>query len=195
MSCKTWRGRAEAWLRAHPPDVIVVSNTRDYHLVSSTGKVLTGRAFESRWREGLATTLGKLPGSSVRVVLGDTPHMVKDIPVCLGAHGDDVSACQTRRADAWRKPHDAAEAAAAADRHVVFVSLNATVCSYDPCPIVVDNLLMWRDPSHMTATYAAELAPAVVPFLQEALATARTARAPRSSLAAPNSAAFAGPWR
>jgi SGNH domain (fused to AT3 domains) len=168
-SCHTWRLRAEAWLRDHPPSVIVISDTRGYRLIGTNGQVLSGVAFEDRWHNGLVKTLDNLPASSGVVVLGDTPHMRNDIPVCLQAHLDDVSACQTARADAWRTTHDQAEATAAAQRGATFVSLNATICSYDPCPIVINELLMWRDAGHLTATYTVELAPAIAAVVVSAI--------------------------
>ena len=181
-SCRTWRLNAEAWLRAHPPTVILISDTRGYRLFGTDGKILAGPAFEDRWRKGLVKTLSNLPAKAKRVVLGDTPHMRDDIPICLQAHLDDVSACQTAKADSWRKTHDDAEAAGAAQANATFVSLNDTICSYDPCPIVINELLMWRDPSHMTATYSAELAPAIAGVVTTTLAvTAVVPRTPRGA--------------
>jgi hypothetical protein len=41
------------------------------------------------------------------------------------------------------------------------------VCSYDPCPVIVGDVLMWRDRSHLTATFARQLAPWFVTILEE----------------------------
>lgn len=195
-SCATWRSSAEAWLRAHPPDVIIISNTWGYRLIGNHGKVLSGSAFESAWRKGLMQTIGRLPVGPQIVVLADTPHMSRDIPACLQANLTDVAACQASRAHATRPEHDAAEAAAASSTGATFVSLGAAVCSYDPCPIVVDNLLMWRDSNHITATYAKELAPAIVPIVVSALTRAANApgAAPPAS-APPRAVPFAAPPR
>jgi hypothetical protein len=177
-SCQTWRLRAESWLRKHPPTVIIISNTRGYRLMGPDGHVLAGTAFEDSWRKGLVKTLANLPRASSKVVLGDTPHMAADIPVCLQANLGDISACQSPRAKAWRVTHDDAEAAAAKQGGATFTSLSLTVCSYDPCPIVVNDMLMWRDAAHLTATYVAELAPAIAGIVSTTLASRRSADEP-----------------
>jgi hypothetical protein len=48
-------------------------------------------------------------------------------------------------------------------------SLNDQVSSYDPCPVVVNELMMWRDENHLTATYSRELAPSVAAMISDAL--------------------------
>lgn len=169
-ACETWRMRGEAWLRSHPPDVLIVSNSRGYRVTDENGKRLRGSAWEERWKAGLAETLDNVPAPSAIVVLGDSPHLKDDPPRCLAGSGVRISDCQTARKVAWRTEHDDTEAAAAADAGARFVSLNDRICSYDPCPVVVNQLLMWRNNSHLTATYTAELAPAFAEIVEEALA-------------------------
>ncbi len=82
-----------------------------------------------------------------------------DVPSCLAAHRTRISACETARSTAIGVGHDRAEKAAADAAGATFSSLNGVVCSYDPCPVVAGNVVMWRDQTHMTATFSALLAP------------------------------------
>jgi len=39
------------------------------------------------------------------------------------------------------------------------LDLTTAVCRGDPCPVVVDGMIVFRDVRHLTATFAASLAP------------------------------------
>ena len=47
------------------------------------------------------------------------------------------------------------------------VDMNDGLCTASECPIVVGNVVVWRDTHHLTATYARMLAP----YLAERLPT------------------------
>ncbi len=160
-SCRTWRKHAVAWLASHPPDLIVVTNYRSYELLDPSGNTLHGTARELAWGSGLSKTLDALPNSSRLFVLGDTPQMPSDPPTCLQQHSSNMAACETSRSAATSPAHDQAERIAAAGSGASFASLNGQVCSYDPCPLVVGHLMMWREQTHLTATYSKQLAPSL----------------------------------
>jgi hypothetical protein len=160
-SCRTWRKQAIAWMTNHPPDLIVVTNYRSYELLDASGHALHGAAREQAWGAGLSKTLDALPNSSRLFVLGDTPQMAADPPTCLEQHSSNIAACETSRAAANSPAHDKAERAAATSSGATFASLNGQVCSYDPCPLIVGHLMMWREQTHLTATYSKQLAPSL----------------------------------
>ena len=51
----------------------------------------------------------------------------------------------------------------------MFRSPAGVVCPYDPCPIVIGRIMMWRDKSHLTATFTRQLAPFIRRVVAEAL--------------------------
>jgi len=51
----------------------------------------------------------------------------------------------------------------------MFRSPAGVVCPYDPCPIVIGRTMMWRDKSHLTATFTRQLAPLIARFVRQAL--------------------------
>ena len=44
------------------------------------------------------------------------------------------------------------------------------VCSYDPCPLVQGEILMWRDGSHLTRTIVEQLTPSIREMLAQTIA-------------------------
>jgi hypothetical protein len=160
-SCRTWRKHALAWLTSHPPDLIMVTNYRSYELLDSSGHALHGAAREQAWGAGLSKTLNGLPHASRLFVLGDTPQMPTDPPICLEQHPANIAACEGPRSKANSPAHDHAERSAATSSGASFASLNSQVCSYDPCPLIVGHLMMWREETHLTATYSKQLAPSL----------------------------------
>ena len=160
-TCAAWRASAEAWIAANPPDLIIVSDSRGYTVLEADGNGVTGAARYDHWRHGLEQVIDGFPDSAKVVVLADTPRPRAAVPRCLKAHMRRISACVTTRSAAINDRHDAAERAAARASGATFVSLDRKVCSYDPCPVIVDELLLWRDQTHLTATFARTLWPSL----------------------------------
>ena len=160
-TCRIWRDRGERWIRSHRQDLVIIANSRGYRLIDTHGKLIPKARGDEWWRRGLGRTLRSMPSGPRLLVLGDTPLPGTDVPVCLRAHPRRIDACERSRHRSTSSGHDAAERAAAVANGATFSSLSGTVCSYDPCPVVVGGLLIWRDRSHLTATYARQLAPSL----------------------------------
>ena len=50
-----------------------------------------------------------------------------------------------------------------------FRSPAETVCPYDPCPVIIGKVVLWRERSHITRTFSRQLAPLIRRFVQQAL--------------------------
>jgi len=61
-------------------------------------------------------------------------------------------------------------AAAAAANGATFRPINGQICTYDPCPLVHHNILIYRNSGHLTKTFARRLQPTIRALLLEALA-------------------------
>jgi hypothetical protein len=172
-SCIEWRGRALDWLAEEPPEVLLLAGAgRVYKLLDGDGERLLDDAALAEWQRGLAETLAALPESSSAVVLADTPLMRLNPVSCLEADPGDMSACVTSRSAALGGGLDEAERSAAEAAGATFASLSELVCPYDPCPVVIGDVLLWRNADHITATFAAQLAPAMRELVLAALAAA-----------------------
>ena len=180
-SCRAWRTQGEGWIARHRPDVVIVANSGGYAITDPSGHRLRRAKAQARWKSGLLKTLTAIPNRSRVVVLGDTPHMERDVPPCLSG-ARFISSCVTPRGKALAPAHDAVERTAAFSKGDQFVSPNRLVCPYDPCPVIIGDLLLWRDKSHLTATYARQLAPFLGEIVRAALPVARIAAPPDSLL-------------
>lgn len=169
-SCKTWRARALRWIRTHRQDLVIIANSRGYRLLDDRGKPLGRTAADAAWERGLAKLLDQMPSKAKLLVLGDVPVPGRNVPACLRKNQRNISACQRTRSASLLPGRDAAEQAAAADHGAVFRSPAEWVCPYDPCPVIMGTTMMWRDKSHLTATFSRQLAPMLRRFIRDALA-------------------------
>ncbi len=169
VPCRTWRASAIDWLNAHRADLVILSNSRGYTLVDANGNKVSR---EPAWGKGLRGTLRQLRSQSARLVVGDTVHLKREPVSCLRQHSDDVQPCDSSRKGSWSLTHDATESKAAAAEHATFFSPNLEVCPYDPCPVVMGHLMMWRNATHLTATFAKSLWPMLDALVTSTLASA-----------------------
>jgi hypothetical protein len=179
-SCIAWRRQALDWLTDDRPDIILVTGAgRVYNVLGEDGQRLPDDLALEAWQDGLGATLGALPPESRVVVLADTPFLQRNPISCLERGGGDLSACSTPRAAAVGRALDEAERATAAQAGAAFESLNDLVCPYSPCPLVIGEVLLWRNADHITATFARQLIPSVRALVERHLASAE--RSPGAS--------------
>ena len=179
-TCAAWRKKALRWLRRFPPDVIVITNRSRWTLVEH-GRSVPSSSRPTKWRMAMARTLSALPPGAAVMILADTPQMNGEPVPCLKRNPRNIAACTTPRAVAMassfarRVERAAARSAGAQTRN-----LNGKICSYDPCPLVQGNVLMWRDHGHLTATFSRQLWPglrdAVISVGGDALKSAKAGR-------------------
>ena len=177
--CARWRTAVLADLAEDPPDLVLVSNAR------WAFPVRPADATVARQAGALARMLKRLPGRVV--VIADTPAWDFDIPACLSAHPRDIRPCAMSRAAAFYsilvRERTAARAAGAG-----LVNLSRAVCSADPCPAVVNGMIVLRDEHHLTATFARSLAPVLNRALEKILASGSVAGAAPSTARIPPAA-------
>jgi len=176
-SCLEWRRGVLTWLWANQPAHIILAHSYGYKLVSARGEAIAEKRRAAVWKQGLRRTLSALPDASRAVVLGDVPGNAANPLICLRQHKRDMSACTTRREPPKARQIEAALRQAAANKGARFRTLYGKICSYDPCPVVHGDVLLWRDGGHLTATFVATLVPSLRTLLGNALA-ARPARRP-----------------
>jgi hypothetical protein len=159
--CADYRAQALVWIHRHRPATVIITNLSSYGLYDSSGHPVAAPDREKVWRKGLAHTIQALPAASHALVLADTPYPGIEVPVCLANHPTNIAACERSRAKMVAHAHAAGERRTALAHKASFADLSGRVCSYDPCPAIVDGLLIYRDHSHLTATYSRQLAPSL----------------------------------
>jgi hypothetical protein len=161
-SCLAWREAALGWLDDQPPDLLLMTGAgRAYKVLGQDGERLPEDEALAAWQRGSAATLEAVPPVTRVVVLADTPLMRRNPVSCLEADPSDMSACVTPRSEALDPALDAAERETVEAAGAAYESLGDLVCPYDPCPVVIGDVLIWRNADHITATFAAQLAPAM----------------------------------
>ena len=141
-SCSQWRENAIAAIKDLKPGIVFTAQkARDI-----PGQDMVG-AIESVWRELAAT------GARV-VAIDDTPEIPFDPAECLSVTPER---CSVPLAEALKTDHFAEAAGAVAG--VKVVDMTDAICGPTTCEAVVGNMIVWRDTHHLSATYAAALAP------------------------------------
>lgn len=151
--CEAWLPNVVAELRALQPDLTIVSADRSPGVLNP--------ADDNPVRQGpaMARLFDGVPGQVA--VMVTTPQLGFDPPTCLSTHRADIQSCQGSRADAvsWRYLLQERAAARALGKRATVVNMIDWLCPGTTCYSVMNGMIVWRDYFHMTATYAASLAP------------------------------------
>jgi len=150
--CATWNQNVVARLNAIKPNLVLVSNSRWVFPLNAADK--------SRAKEGaaLARMIEKL--SSRVVIIDDVPLPYIDVPACLAAHASDVRQCAVPRSQDLGDGMGLIEKTAAAATGASRIDLTAGICpGAGACPVVINDMIVYRDGHHLTATFSRTLAP------------------------------------
>lgn len=156
--CDTWREWAYGEIARIRPDRIILSG----YLNVPLGDVNSGRPVPQKksgpvFADGANSALQRLRLLSPRVdVISGTPTLDKEPTDCLEGRRATMASCAApldplveERNRAWKK------AAAATGAH--WIDVVPWFCDKRTCPLVVGNLIVYRDDNHITRTYVAAL--------------------------------------
>ena len=168
-SCRNWRRNALDWLSEQSPDHIILAHSDGYAISTYDGQRIRFDARARVWQEGMKRTLGQLPPGSDVLLLGDIPYNRVNPVECLKRNPRNVSKCVTSRQPLKKRVIEKALRDAAMAKGARFETFYNKVCSYDPCPIIQGDVLMYRDRGHLTATFAEQLTPTFRKMLTRAI--------------------------
>jgi peptidoglycan/LPS O-acetylase OafA/YrhL len=155
--CDTWASRVVDRLNHDPPDLIVLGNYGRYYYGDDL----------AAWRAALDRTVAQMPSKSQIVVLADTPSVGVDPSICLGQYVDAADKCslpRERALDAGLRDdeRDPVEG-------ITYLDYTDLFCDQTKCPTIIGNTLVYRDDTHMTTTYSAQLADSMSTDIQQQL--------------------------
>lgn len=154
--CPTWREASiDMIVNDIKPRLILTSSLHTY--VPDQGEILDA------W-DATLTDL-RVVGAPI-VYLRDTAHPTEDIPTCISGAIDDWSKCAFKH-DGIEEPV-IQQTLLGNQPNVTVVDMLPYFCDGAECPAVRNGLLLYRDSSHITATAALALAPALEEALEEA---------------------------
>ncbi len=163
--CAQWREQLLDRVRADRPDLVVMASTDldNGGLLDEAGRAvpLTGPAADPLWVRGWQQTWARLQGIPM-VFLQDTAWPPGNAPECAAVNPRGLSTkCARPVAKAIAEPtRRGLVAAAAREAGLKVVDPTPWFCT-DRCPIVVGNLLVFKDNSHLTLAYARALEPVI----------------------------------
>jgi TusA-related sulfurtransferase len=163
--CDVWRQRALRRIEsAGPTATVVMSGASDYTPLGADGEELSGEARAVALETGYLATLRRLHRAGLRsAVIKDLPAAEEDIPSCVSEELQDLETCSFRPVRDEGTEFDARAVARAPGTYLVDVT--GEICPGDLCRAVIGNALVYRDNSHLSATFARTL----TPWLEEGL--------------------------
>jgi peptidoglycan/LPS O-acetylase OafA/YrhL len=157
--CDTWRTQVIGRIAALKPSAIFMSGSEN---------VVDANISPQQWSSATLTTLNALHNKTKAQVtlIQDVPVPAYDMPSCVAQHLNAVGSCTFSTSKAYSFP--ARHRQLAADVHnagFAVVDPESWICTANTCPAVVGNMLVYRDDTHLTATFSRWLAPMVAPLL------------------------------
>ncbi|MBI4882481.1 MAG: hypothetical protein HY826_00335 [Actinobacteria bacterium] len=166
--CDTWRANAVQYITDLHADLVV------FPMLTRRGVVgYSGAGAVREWGKGLGRTLDAVGASGAKLlVIGDTPKTNGDnVPLCVSAHPLDIAPCGNTRSNAVLDERLAELAEAAPAHHATYVDPSNWFCTETFCPAVIANLVVYRDDSHLTDSYARYRWPQIAQAIRVALAS------------------------
>lgn len=192
LEARNWRldvyvGKGCEWRMPGPDDSVACTARRtlmqaaftgerpyDIVLVTSKSPDETSVAEQARIREAtLAAWRPVLDVGTSIVVLRDNPRVPTEAAACVDRTSTArllAGACSFPVADAYPTFDVNTATAAMTDGAVPVVDLGELYCAAGTCPLVVGNVLVYRDLHHITATWSRTLGPFLVDRIRAATA-------------------------
>lgn len=159
-ACAEWNRSVRAELTgAARPDLLLTSGA--YYVPIRDDTLLNGAAGYDATVEAMRRTWTAMTDAGVRtVVLRDTPHLNVRVAECVSANRTRLSKCAASRELAVDRSAGPAQVEAVRGLSGVrLVDLTDAICPADRCAPVIGGVLVYRDSSHLTASYARSLTP------------------------------------
>ena len=155
--CMTWNRAVVSNLQKNPPDLVIISMSRWIFTANTAEENVTTET------NALVSMINKIPKSSKVVMIQDPPlPTAQSVPECLGSYPNDYGRCAYTRARGFGSAMGTREQNAAKATGAGLIVLTDQICpGTGDCPVVINNIIVWRDQHHLTATFATTLGPAI----------------------------------
>ena len=167
--CDAWREETLRRIEMGDPRtaIVVMSGDTAYVPYGSDGEELSGKAGAEAMEAGYLATLTRIHRAGLpTVVIRDTPVSASDVPGCVSEDLQHLESCAFTRVRDRNREFDARAARAAPGGHLI--DINGEICPGGLCRAVIGNALVYRDKSHLSATFARTLAPGIERRLKRA---------------------------
>ena len=157
-TCAQWRTETiKSIANELHPSLIVVSGFSNY--------LKQGTDSPAYW----SRTLARLqPAHAPILYIRDNPEPNADVAACMSSALDDWKKCSFDRASALRQDSIAGAILSGAKQGVYLADFTNYLCPDVKCPAVRSGILFYRDDSHITATLARVMTPALAKVIDDA---------------------------
>lgn len=162
-ACDRFRQDALAIIERLSADVTVISSRTTYSDLAESGTAA------EIYPEAIASMLTGLPRATRVVWIADGPTLPSDLTRCAASTPNDIRDCTADPETALPSAANAAIRAVVEDHGGLFVDMNSYLCSETDCGVIVDDILMYRDDDHISATFSRALASALLAELEPVL--------------------------
>jgi hypothetical protein len=155
--CATWNNAVLSRMNAHPPDLAIISESRWIFPVNDGDANVTAES------DSLIRMIDKIPPSTKVVIIEDPPLPTNiKVPECLSTYLSDYRRCSYTQKVGFGSSMRTREERAAEGTGAALIDLTAAICpGTGNCPVVINNMIVWRDEHHLTATFATSLGPVI----------------------------------
>jgi peptidoglycan/LPS O-acetylase OafA/YrhL len=173
-SCSDWNRNVLGELTGeNRPDYVVTSGGRSTAVVDQSDSASALDAVGSMVA-GMHETWDVLIGAGVQViVIADTPDTGFNVYECVSENADRLTNCTYSRQESQGTGVPAQQQATGSRDDVAYIDLSDAICPTARCAPVIGNVLVYRQGSHLTATYVESLAPRLGDALERAMGVAR----------------------
>ncbi|WP_182920293.1 acyltransferase family protein [Nocardioides cavernaquae] len=152
-TCRAWKESVLDWAGTNTPDAVIVTHSSGDRTV-----VAPADQMEKVTVDGMVAAWERLPDVPV-IAIVDNPKVPRDTQVCVDRdHATANERCSVPRSIAFSRFDGQAEAVKRFPR-ATLVDLSDFYCDETMCPPVIGHVLVYRDASHVTGTWAATLTP------------------------------------
>ena len=170
-NCTIWRQNAERYIANLHPALVIVTWAR--YIGEPEARPLSGvpTGYGSIWQDGVAAIFRFLHHNASHVLfISDGPTLGPWAPDCISGHLSDVRPCMSSLGAATRLPEVKAQELALAKREQISsVDPTPWFCTPSVCPVIVGNILLYRDNEHMTPQWSKFIAPVVSNYVVAAM--------------------------
>ena len=166
--CNAWKSAASAYVAAQTDlsAVVVTHSTTNSEVLPVEGEPL-----EQTVVDGMVDAWSAADAAGVPVLaIADNPRARDDVVACVALmEGDTTTECDRTRTNALKYFDGQAEAL---ERHGdgALIDMNDLICTGETCPAVIGGVVVYRDPTHLTGTFARTMAPELGDRLEASLA-------------------------
>jgi peptidoglycan/LPS O-acetylase OafA/YrhL len=152
-SCERWRSDVIRDANSGDYDAIIVTHSDEDRAVIAQN----GETADQAVVTGLVQAWSQLPNVPI-IAIRDNPFMPPTEMTCVADHRDTAAqSCAVPRASALG--FDGQAQAAQQVHRADVIDMTSLYCKANVCPPVIGHVLVYRDPTHITATWGATLFP------------------------------------